>query len=93
MMKGVKEANKLKGQLEQLKKLQEIQRMKVELERKKREGIPIDATEQVTINFIFTTSTTLAFKPSKFMGKLYALLWAFVIIPAIYSSNKYITHL
>ena len=45
MMKGVKEANKLKKQLEKLKELQEIQRLKMEIEQKKREGIPIDPAQ------------------------------------------------
>ena len=45
MMKGVKEANKLKKQLEKLKELQEIQRLKIEIEQKKREGIPIDPAQ------------------------------------------------
>ena len=45
MMKGVKEANKLKKQLEKLKELQEIQRLKIEIEQKKREGIPINPAQ------------------------------------------------
>jgi len=61
MMKGVKEANKLKGQLEKLKKMQEIQRMKIEVERKKREGIPLDGTEQVKINTHYVTRAIILF--------------------------------
>ena len=49
MMKGQKEAGVLRLQLEKLKKLQEIQRQKIEVERKKREGIPITADDQVNI--------------------------------------------
>ena len=47
-MKGQKEAGVLRQQLEKLKKLQEIQRQKMEMERKKREGIPLNPAEQVT---------------------------------------------
>ena len=47
MMKGQKEAGHLRIQLDKLKKLQEIQREKIDIERKRREGIPITQDDQV----------------------------------------------
>lgn len=47
MMKGQKEAGVLRQQLEKLKEQQAIQRARIEIERKKREGIPITNDDQV----------------------------------------------